>query len=465
VAPLLSALPRVCVVGAGSSGIAVCKELHVRGIPFDAFESGDRVGGNWVFKNSNGRSAAYRSLHINTSRERMQFADYPMPQDYPDFPEHALIAAYFERYVDHFGFRHKIAFRTTVDHIRPLAEGGYEVRLSHGETRRYDAVAIASGHHWDPQWPEPRPPGPFGGVELHSHAYIDPDEPHALRGKRVVVVGMGNSAMDIACELSRPDTASAVFLSARRGAHVIPHYLFGRPLDTLNVLRPPIPLGVRTRVGKLIHRLAVGRMRDYGLPEPSHELHQAHPTISSEILPKLGKGDIVPKPAIVRLDGDRVVFADGSEERVDAIVWCTGYKVSFPFFDPDFVAAHQNRLPLFLRVFRPERPDLFFIGLLQPLGAIMPLAEEQAKWIADYLTGCYALPERHEMAQRTAADDEAMQRRYVASPRHTMQVDFDDYLVALRRERARGRRRARRRGFPLPLGRAQPNSRSKPHES
>jgi dimethylaniline monooxygenase (N-oxide forming) len=438
--------PRVCIVGAGSSGLPVCKELYVRGIPFDAFESGDRVGGNWVFKNANGRSAAYRSLHINTSRERMAYADFPMPRDYPDFPDHERVAAYFDAYVDHFGFRHKIAFRTSVEHIERLPGGGYEVSLSTGQRRRYDVVAVANGHHWDPQWPDPAPPGHFDGIQFHSHAYIDPYEPHALRGKRVVVVGMGNSAMDIACELSRPDAARAVFLSARRGAHVLPHYLFGRPLDTLNLLRPPIPMVVRARIGKLIHRIAVGRMRDYGLPEPAHEVHQTHPTISSEILPKLGKGDIEPRPEIVRLAGDRVVFADGSEREADAIIWCTGYRVSFPFFDPAFISAPKNRLPLFLRAFRPDLPDLMFIGLLQPLGAIMPLAEAQAKWASDYLRGDYALPDRESMQRRIAADEGAMQRRYVASPRHTMQVDFDDYLRALQREREAGRRRARKRG-------------------
>ena len=447
----MASLPRVCVIGAGSSGIAVCKELHVEGIPFDAYEAGDRVGGNWVFKNTNGRSAAYRSLHINTSRERMQYADYPMPRDYPDFPRHELIAAYFEDYVDHFGFRQKILFRTSVEHVARRPQGGYDVTISSGETRRYDVVAVANGHHWDPRWPDPRPPGEFSGLELHSHSYVDPDEPHPLRGKRVVVVGMGNSAMDIACELARPDTARAVFLSARRGAHVIPKYLFGRPLDTLNVLRPPVPLAVRARVGALIHRLAVGRMRDYGLPEPAHELHQAHPTISSEILPKLGSGDIRTKPEISWLDGDEVVFRDGSRERADAIVWCTGYRVSFPFFDPSFLSADDNRLPLFFRAMRPDLPDLCFIGLLQPLGAIMPLAEAQAKWMTAYLKGEYALPDPSAMWRRIERDEEAVRRRYVASPRHTMQVDFDDYLRELRRELQRGRRRARWRGKLGPL--------------
>ncbi len=444
-----TAKPRVCVVGAGSSGIAACKELYVRGIPFEAFEAGDRVGGNWVFKNKNGVSAAYRSLHINTSRDRMQYADFPMPRDYPDFPRHDLIADYFDAYVDHFGFRHKIAFETPIDHIARRPGGTYDVTLRGGEVRHFDAVAVANGHHFAPAWPDPPPEGAFGGIAMHAHDYIDPDDPHPLRGKRVIVVGMGNSAMDIATELSRPGAAERVVLSTRRGAYVIPHYLLGRPLDSFSVLRPPLPIALRARIGRAFHRIAVGRMRDYGLPEPAHDFHQAHPTISSEILPQLGRGAITPRPGIRRLEDRRVVFDDGSEEPADAIIYCTGYEVSFPFFDPSFISAPDNRLPLFLRVFRPEYPDLFFVGLLQPLGAVMPLAEAQAKWITAYLRGEYVLPGREAMERRIARDERAMRRRYVASPRHTMQVDFDDYLRELRTEMRRGRRRARQTAAPL----------------
>jgi dimethylaniline monooxygenase (N-oxide forming) len=193
--------PSVCVIGAGCSGLTALKALVEAGLPVDGYESGDRVGGNWVFRNTNGQSNIYRSLHINTSRERMQFRDFPMPAGTPDYPRHDVVARYFESYADHFGLKTKISFRTRVTHVMPDAPGGYRVTLSSGETKRYDAVVVANGHHWDPRFPEPRFPGRFDGVELHSHAYVSPSEPHDLRGKRVLVVGIGNSAVDIACEL------------------------------------------------------------------------------------------------------------------------------------------------------------------------------------------------------------------------------------------------------------------------
>ncbi len=449
----MNELPKVCIVGAGSSGIAIAKALKDRGIPFDCYEKGDRVGGNWVFKNKNGMSSSYRSLHINTSRDRMQYADFPMPRSYPDFPHHSLIAEYFDRYVDRFALRPSIRFETGVARVTK-EHGLFRVELERGGHALYDAVVVANGHHWDPRWPEPPFPGSFDGLEMHSHHYVDPEEPHDLVGKRIVVVGMGNSAMDIACELSRPGVAARVFLSMRRGAWVIPNYLFGRPLDQAIPLPPWLPIRVRQAFGAMVHQLAVGPMERYGLPRPDHRLGEAHPTISSELLPKLGRGDITPKPNVAAREGRRVRFVDGSVEEVDAIVYCTGYRVSFPFFDPAWIAARDNDLPLFRRVFHPEEPGLAFAGLLQPLGAIMPLAEAQGRWLARYFAGDYALPSREEMLDDIERDRRRMRERYVRSARHTMLVDFDDYLVALEREVERGRARARRLGQPSIAARA-----------
>ncbi|HVE68677.1 MAG TPA: NAD(P)-binding protein, partial [Solirubrobacteraceae bacterium] len=165
-------LPRVCIVGAGSSGIAGAKALHERGIPFDCYEKSDRVGGNWVFGNRNGMSSAYRTLHINTSRERMEYSDFPMPKSYPDFPKHTHIARYFNDYVDRFGLRDWIRFETRVDRADRRLDGTWELKLSGPggeETRRYDSLVVANGHHWDPRWPEPAFPGSFDGLEMHSH--------------------------------------------------------------------------------------------------------------------------------------------------------------------------------------------------------------------------------------------------------------------------------------------------------
>jgi cation diffusion facilitator CzcD-associated flavoprotein CzcO len=447
-------LPKACIIGAGSSGIAGAKVLHERGIPFDCLEASDRVGGNWVFGNKNGMSSSYRTLHINTSRERMEYSDFPMPKSYPDFPHHTHIAQYFNDYVDHFGFRDKIAFDTAVEHAARRDDGVWEVAVAGGGTRVYDALFVANGHHWDPRWPEPRFPGTFDGTEMHAHHYTDQD---AFRDKRVVIVGMGNSAMDLAVDSSY--VAERTFLAARRGAHVIPKYLGGKPVDQpwrqgrLGALlaNPRIPYAVRRRMLEKTLEAQVGRMEDYGLPKPDHRVGEAHPTVSGRILDRIVHGTITPKPNIAELQGDRVKFDDGSVEEADVIVYCTGYKVSFPFFDQDFISAPDNDLPLFRRVFHPEIGGVFFLSLLQPLGATMPIAEAQAKWVADYLRGLYALPPSDELRDDMESERARMFKRYVASKRHTMQIDFDDYLFELEKERRRGGARARERGYRLPI--------------
>ena len=441
-------LPNVCVIGAGSSGIAAAKALHERGIPFDCFEKSDQVGGNWVFGNRNGMSSAYRSLHINTSRERMEYSDFPMPKSYPDFPHHTHIAEYFNDYVDRFGVRDRIVFETGVERARRGDDGVWTVTLDTGDTRTYDALAVANGHHWDPRWPEPAFPGEFNGKQVHAHYYVDNED---FRDKNVLVVGIGNSAMDIAVESSF--VARNTFLSSRRGAYILPKYLFGRPLDQIGVnsLTGKLPWGFRQAILSTMYRVGVGKVQDYGLPEPDHKLGDAHPTISADFLNRIAHGEMTWKPNLSRLDGDRVVFEDGSSEEIDIIVYCTGYKVTFPFFDEDFVSAPDNDLPLFRRVFKPGIDNLAFIGLLQPLGAIMPLAEAQGRWLASYLRGEYRLPSLPEMEADIRDERERMFRRYVASKRHTMQVDFDNYLYELGKELKAGAARARAAGFALPV--------------
>jgi dimethylaniline monooxygenase (N-oxide forming) len=430
-------VPRTCIIGAGSSGIAAAKVLHQRGLPFDCYEKSDRVGGNWVFRNKNGMSACYRGLNINTSRTRMQFADFPMPADYPDFPHHTQIAAYFDAYVDHFGFRSKIRFERGVAKVEPREPSGFLVTPEGGDPIPYDAVIVANGHHWKPRWPDPAFPGSIAGTVMHAHAYEDPE---IFRDKNVVVLGMGNSAMDIAVEASY--VAKRTILTSRRGAWIIPKYFLGRPLDTV-VTDPRVPWRVRRKIAEGLVAMAVGDVTHYGLPKPDHRLGSAHPTISGRILDRLGHGAIHYRPLIERLEGDRIRFVDGSTEPADVLVYCTGYDVTFPFFDPSFVQAKDNDLPLYRRVFHPDVEHLYFVGLLQPLGAIMPLAAAQSEWIADTLTGKYALPPERELRADMERERAAMFERYVASARHTMQVDFDDYLLALERERRAGEARAR----------------------
>jgi cation diffusion facilitator CzcD-associated flavoprotein CzcO len=436
-----------CVIGAGPAGLTAAKALADRGVPFDCFERSPRVGGLWAHGNPAGTPTAYRSLRINTSKARTELADFPMPADYPDFPEHDQIARYLESYARRFGLVDRITLGAEVAHADYGADGTWDVVLQDGEVRGYDAIVVANGHHWDARWPEPPVPGNFAGTKIHSREY---DDPGRFAGERVVVVGLGNSAMDIAVDLA--PVAAQVFLSARRGAHILPRHLRGRPTDQVELIPPAwLPSRVRERIsGALVTRALkreVRRPQDYGLPAPSHKLHQAHPTVSDEIFDAIASGDVVPRPGLVAVDGDEARFDDGSVERVDAIVYCTGYRVSFPFFDPDLISAPGNELPLYLRIFTPDHPSLLFAGLVQPIGPTIRVVEEQAKLIAAHLSGAHALPSRGRIRRRMDRDRDRMGRRYVPSERHTMQVDYPAYMRAISVELRAGARRARRRDY------------------
>jgi hypothetical protein len=452
-------LPKTCIIGAGSSGIAAAKTFAENGIPFDCLEKSDRVGGNWVFKNGNGMSSSYRSLHINTSRDKMAYSDFPMPRDFPDYPHHAQIALYFDAYVEHFGIRDRIIFNTGVKRAERTADGLWKIVLESGEQRLYDALVVANGHHWDARWPEPAYPGTFDGEQIHSHDYIDPQEPVDCRGKNVLVVGFGNSALDIACELGRKGEARNVFLSQRRGYWVIPKYTAGEVLDAHNAhpSQDP-PWWQRHLPGTILRALAerrlaatAGRPEQYGLPKPDHPLLSTHPAVSQELYIRVGSGDVKPKPGIKTLRGNAVEFVDATAESVDVIIWCTGYKITFPFFDDGLIAAPGNDIALWKRMIDPRFANLFFVGLVQPLCAMMPIAEEQSKFVARYLTGHYALPPVDVMNAERVEMHERAKSRYVATARHTIQINCGEYTYDLRRELAKGLRRAAAHGYVLPV--------------
>jgi cation diffusion facilitator CzcD-associated flavoprotein CzcO len=431
-------LPTTAIIGAGVSGLTALKALRDWEIPHACFEASDDIGGNWYFRNPNGRSSAYRSLHIDTSRNAISFADFPMDERYPDFPHHTQINEFLHEYAERFGLREHIRFNTTVERATRLDGGGWDI-----DGERFDALLVCNGHHWNPSLPEF--PGRFDGPTLHSHHYIDPTDPLDLTGKRVLVVGIGNSAVDIACELGRKGVADQVFISTRSGAWVLPKYAFGRPIDQVFKTNPRLPLGVQRRAARLLPRVVSGRMEDFGLPTPNHHFLEAHPTVSGELLLRLGSGDVIAKPDVAALQGDGVRFTDGSVERIDAIVYATGYQISFPFFDPNFISAPGNVLPLYKRMFKPEIDDLCFIGFGQAIPTIFPFAECQSKLAGRWLAGDWALPSAAAMQREIRRDERRHVKHYNRRPRHTMQLDFYIYDHDLRtRVIPQGQERARR---------------------
>ena len=398
----------IAVLGAGWSGLAAARALAKAGLDFDGLDRAPGPGGLWREGN------VYRSVRLNTSRDLTHFSDLPFPPDCPDYPGRADVARYLEDYADRFDLRRRFTFNTEARELKPAwtLDG-----------RPYRAVLVCGGHHSAPLWPEI--PGTFDGLRLHASEYR---EPSVFDGRRVLVVGLGNSAVDIAVEAAGR-ARTPVLLSTRRGAHILPKRLLGSPTDVWGRRLRWLPPALQSRLLGVLLRLRRGRLADYGLPEPAHRLHQAHPTLSDELLPLLRDGRLRAKPDVAELRGRRVRFADGTEEDVDVLLCATGYRAELPFLKD--VDPH---LPLYRRVVPLDLPPgLFFIGRVQPQqGPISRAAEAQAAWVVDLLRGAARLPAPEAMREEVRRY-EAWRASLVRTPRHGLEVEYYGYLRDLRR--------------------------------
>jgi len=435
-----SASCRVAVIGTGAAGLTAIKALRDAGADVTAYDKGDRPGGLWVNNSSSGISPAYDSLHLNTSKGRTEFADYPMPEEWPDYPSVDHVAGYLADYAQEFGLLDRIRFGTTVTSVeRDDGDGSWAVESEPGGAERFDAVVVANGHNWSPRWPSPPYPGDFDGAEMHAHDYSNQE---AFRDKRVLIVGMGNSAMDIAVDASFV-SRGPVLLSARRGVHIVPKYLFGRPADATGGAIAFLPWRLRQSLAQTMLRVGVGKPQSYGLPAPAVGLFQNHPTISDTIMHRLTHGEVESRPGIERMDGGSVRFTDGRADEVDVIVWATGYEVTIPFLSERWIGPDAEKLPLYRRVFHLDDPTLGFVGLMQSTGAALPIVEQQSKLFAAFLAGRYALPDRAEQ-ERTVAKTLAAATKRWGQSRPAMRVDFDRFVAELPREVKAGERRLQR---------------------
>lgn len=427
---------RVCLIGAGLSGLAAAHALKSEGVDFVCLERASDVGGLWRQPQAGERGPGYLSLHLNTNKRLTGFADHPMPQSYPVYPRHSDFAAYLRSFAEWAGVLGHIELGTTVESVRQEADGGWAVvsRDARGVrgTRVFDQVIVASGHNTEPVLPAPAPGSDtFTGRVLHALDYRDGSD---FAGLRVVVVGLGASAVDIAADLSR--YAERTVLSVRRGLHILPKQLYGMPLD--DVAEAPwwtaMSLDEQRRFIEQALLVARGRLADYGLPEPDHPIFASAVTISDEILTRIRHGGVVPKPAIERLDGDRVVFTDGTSVRADAIVHCTGYRMAFPFLPDGSPFGPQGSVELFKRVVAPDRPGLYFLGLVRPHGSITRLVEAQARWVARILAGRAVLPEPEIMHKEISAYLGGIAGQYGPTRSASIQVNVAPYLEELRAE-------------------------------
>jgi len=425
---------RTCVIGAGPCGLTTLKNLLETGCRnVVCHEESSRIGGNWAFTDDPHRVSVYECLHTISSRRGSAFDDFPMPDDYPDFPSHRQLLTYFTDYARTFQLEPHIRLGSHVEQCTLGGDGRWTVRATtNGETtaETFDSVLICSGHHREAFLPEY--PGTFAGEIVHSSVYKRPDP---FRDQRVLVVGSGNSAADIAVDVAR--VAARTALSMREGTYFIPKLMFGQPIDIVYASwKSKIPRPILQSALRLWLRLTVGKWEHYGLRTPTNAPLEKHPTVNFGVLDALRHGRIVARHGIERHDGHAVCFTDGTHEEFDVIIMGTGFRISFPFLPKRVAGWDMTKTPpLYLKMMHPTIPSLFFIGLFQPIGCIWQLADYQARIAALQLSGRLRRPPDIDARIRR----EVAHHRFDPSPRHAIEVDYHAFRRELLAELATAR--------------------------
>ncbi|KAK3087078.1 hypothetical protein FSP39_001367 [Pinctada imbricata] len=450
----MSSPKRVAVIGAGASGLTAIKCCLDEGLEPVCFERTDHIGedsgyrhiymapcGLWYYTESavDGQACVMKSTVINTSKEMMCYSDFPIPKEYPIFMHNSYVLKYFNLYCNNFGLKKYIQFKTEVVSLRKrpdfASSGQWDIQIRNRDSGEkqdlvFDAVMICTGHHAEKNMPTFPGLDKFKGKVIHSHDYKDS---RGYEDKRIVVVGIGNSGGDAAVELSR--VASQVYLSTRRGSWIINRVAEnGYPIDMglskflrSVIQRLPASLVGSLLISRLNHRF------DHALYSlrPKHAPLSQHPTVNDDLPNRIISGGIIVKPDIKTFTENGVIFENGSKkEEIDVAFLATGYIFRFPFVDKSVIEVKQNKVNLYKWMFPPdlEKQTLCVIGCIQPLGAIMPISENQSRLFLRVIKGDVKLPTSQEMWDDIHFKSDAMAKRYVKSQRHTIQVDYVDYM-------------------------------------
>lgn len=436
---------RVLVIGAGASGLPAIKSCLDDGLEPVCIERSDDIGGLWNYKDTacDGQACVMKSTIINTSKEMMCYSDFPIPKEFPNFMHNTKVMEYFRMYADKFDLLKYIKFKTEVLQLRPSSDfrdtGKWDVEikdLKTGETttETFDGVLVCTGHHAEKYLPRFEGEEEFKGEKVHTHDYKDWK---GYEGKRVVIIGIGNSGGDVAVELSK--ICNQVYLSTRRGSWVTNRIgNNGIPIDYLmnrNFIYDMRNLVPRNLVNALIENMMNNRFDHalYGL-RPEHRFDSQHVMVNDELPNRIASGSIVIKHNIHRITPFGVVFEDGTAvDDIDVIIYATGYIFGFPFIDQKAFKVEKNRVNLFKYVFAPsiQPSTIAVIGCFQPLGAIMPISELQSRWAVKVFKSELPLPSAEEMWKDVAKKKMEMESRYVDTQRHTIQVDYVTFMDEL----------------------------------
>ena len=429
---------RVAVIGAGAAGLCAAKNLLARGVDVVVYEIGTCIGGLWVYNNDSGLAPAYKSLHLNSETKVTEYRDFPFPPGSPLYPDHVGVRRYLESYAEHFAVLPHIRFKSKVVDVSPRGEG-WRVKLeagpsdgtTDGRIEDFDAVVVASGHQGSPSHPTWK--DDFKGEYLHSHTYRVPEP---FRDKRVLVVGMGNSAVDIASDICVVTQSTTIV--ARSPVLVMPRMMFGVPTSRVlaKLEKSWMPWPMRRTIREILVGIVHGRMEQWGFTTPKSRTHPtSHPSLMSHFV----WDRIKAKPAITSVKENAVQFVDGSSGVYDTVIAGTGYAVDLPFLAPELRPLNGHRLELFLRIVHPRQRGLYFAGMFNVAGGgNIRMMDDQAQWIAELVCGDKSLPDEEQMHRVMEEEQAFLRRHYPGSARYALELDPAFYRRQLARERKRG---------------------------
>ncbi|MEW6320860.1 MAG: NAD(P)/FAD-dependent oxidoreductase [Acidobacteriota bacterium] len=353
------------IVGAGPAGLAVAACLKHEGIDSVILEQERQVASSW--------RRHYDRLHLHTPRDHSSLPHRRMPTAFPRYPSRDQVIDYFEAYAAHFKLAPRFQQRVTA--VRP-ANGGWEVRTDDG---RYEVphVVIAAGYNREPI--VPRWPGQetFGGTVVHSAEYRN-GRPFA--GKRVLVVGFGNSGGEIAIDLHEHGAEPSI--AVRGAVNVVPREILGIPVLALGLLQRVLTPAAADRINGPLLRAIVGDLGRYGLrklpygPSTQIRVHGRIPLIDVGTMALIREGHVTVRPGVERFEADGVVFTDGTREPFDAVVLATGFRPRVSFLDAGPGVCDEAGAPLTSGVESAAKGLYFCAYYVSPNGMLRQIAVE-----------------------------------------------------------------------------------------
>ncbi|UXI17483.1 Armadillo segment polarity protein [Sarcoptes scabiei] len=440
---------RIAIIGAGATGMTSTKACLEQNLEPVVFEKTHYTGGLWRFQSDidvNGIASVMKSTIINSSKEMSAFSDFPPPDDYPNYMHNTKMVAYFDMYSDKFNFKQYVRFRHEIKSLEFADDydetGRWLLRVQNLNTNeileeKFDGVMICTGHHGTISMPEFPGQHLFKGRILHTHSLKDSK---GFEDQNIVVVGIGNSGGDAAVELSF--VAKQVYLSTRTGSWIFNRVgPFGKPFDQLMhrkfylYLFRLFPYWLSCTILETLLNSNFNH-EEYQL-RPKHRCLSQHIMVNDALPNRILSGTIKIKSNIEYFTENGVKFVgENSVTSCDTVVMATGYKIDFPFISKQIVSTENNHVHLYKYQFAPnlKHPHtLAFISLAQPIGALLPIGELQARWFALLMAGKLSLPTRSYM-EKDIAEKLRFQSRFYQSERHTIQVDWVPFMEELANE-------------------------------